>query len=868
MPRDENILDLPPTDDIPIGQESLAQADFNEQIRREFEQKMLGDVADVVQCFSVAAETGDAEGTASLRKPGKKILRAFALLRKFQPDIFENEIEKLRSGPLVDGFLLDRFLDAVAFFERDIADLKLEMANFARKRESSADQDARRRRELEKAARETVIYCHGTDGEKYYFSSTSKPQLTEIAPRAFSPPLLCSFAILEYWELKFGEKKDEDPTSRPFVNWNAVYSFLMNECNKKGHFDPSKFRGRGFFAEGERFLFNTGKELILEGGLRLGIDENPGDFIYSPGPEIVVADDALHTEERAQLLSIIDRFTFEEPIHARFVTGWILMTVVAGALPFKSIMWMTAAAGSGKTLFVEQFASKLLGSAAHYVKHSTTDRGLAQKVGRDSIIFLFEEAEVNDEPSRIRMGKILTALRGGVTKSSASRVVHGSETKLDTTGAFFSINDCIIETADLSRSVRPRLRKPTFEEIACFGTGDAFRDFITEFVTPELSARFLAFGIQNLRAIRETIIRFERVLAPIVRERRHEENFGTILGCAYFLEFATIPSETQIAEWMKLHSIARSTLISGADDRTDAEKVIEILFQSRVQIIDGSNASRGYTISDLLSAALVPGVLGDRIDPAIAKAALERRGIKIDAGNRRVMIASGARCMLDIFEKTAFGKNFFHSLKPLMDENDKRFARTLHYAGIGKVHSLPIKFEKIMGFLGQVENGEADMPMTPEKDLAKRMLEKMFQTQIPTINSVGHARRDIVRDLITCARRWTNNVGVNFDDAENALSKVGIRLCQDEGRIAIAVDHVTLSDLLGRGGSALGKKYWEILDPLVVDRLQSVDFNGIEKTAIVVSDPAHTKQEERIFERDVAAIEAAGANAKNSNPVH
>lgn len=824
-----------PLDDQPTAKQRIRE-NFTVYAIGKYRAEFVGAVDHVVDAVD------DANILDRFLHPSKQFLRAAALFRRAMPDEFEAVFSRL-STVSAPGFSAPRFMKSLVRIDEKLGTLEQEIATDKNESDPPEVRAERQKQTNQKIAAATKVQAVGFAGDRYFYSSNAaKGALVELTARQHERRELFRLAILRYWEIHYGLPGESDKIT---VDWDLAVSDLMQQARDRGVIDPNRIRGRGAWIENGEFIFNTGESIIYDDGFRLPITDAPTQFLYHSGKEIAVADEPLDDADRAAIVKVLKGFNWEDDTHYLMVVGWLLMATIAGALSFRCLMWLTALSGSGKSTIQKLFGT-LFGHACHKIQGTTTIRGLADVVGRDSLVFFYDEAEAAGEAGAARMKSFISELRSSVTgETDAVRAVHARATRIESTGAITSISSIVSEKADISRILLPKMLKIDLSTQERRDRSAENKKIMAEKITPALGEKFLAFGIQNFARIRDTITAFVAHFRNELREDRLAEHNGTAFGCAYYFEEARVPTAEEVAEWCARRGLTRSKLLEGVADRSEVDVVFEVMLTHGVQVIDGSNATRSYSIGELLTAVIRPGAIGNKIDREIARSALSKHGIYVDTTNSRLLLGSSVRALQSVFSKCEFGNNFVDVFKTLQDEDDKKFGGPRLFSGAGRSRACVIKLDKITPFLGleDEEKKETEMlTLTPECEIAEELLKRLMSTEIRAYTIDDRQVQERIRDLIDAQTTMIDYPRVDQRDAGRALAAVGIVADRNPqtgewtGELLVAIDHPRLQDLLSRGGYAAGRRYVDVFKSVAIATKPSVWFGGVQYDALVLKD--------------------------------
>ena len=150
--------------------------------------------------------------------------------------------------------------------------------------------------------------------------------------------------------------------------------------------------------ENGEIVYNVGDHLLVEDEQGILTNTKPllfsgqGREIYLPGPKIRMMDDPSAKQWADELASAILRYRWEDVEHGRYFVGWIVSSLVGGALGFRPMVWMIGDAGTGKTFLLDEVLKKLMGTLLTDVG-SGSEAGLAAMSGNASLPFYIDEFE-------------------------------------------------------------------------------------------------------------------------------------------------------------------------------------------------------------------------------------------------------------------------------------------------------------------------------------------------------------------------------------------------------------------------------------------------------------------------------------------
>jgi len=345
--------------------------------------------------------------------------------------------------------------------------------------------------------------CLGFDNDAYYYQPHSTGQVMRLTRSGHtSGANLCALAPLAYWETIY--------PSRNGVNWTAAASSLFERQSQAGVYSPNRIRGRGAWWDQSSSVLHLGDRLIVSGDSRPVSAGIPGSsYLYQRLTRLAGPGSAEPLDEQSAmvLLEIAERFRWEVPASGLLLAGWVVLAPICGALPWRPHIWLTAAAGSGKSAILERYVAPLLGDLSLPVSGNTTEAGLRQMLRADALPVVFDEAESNERQDQQRMQAVLSLARVASSESRAQTIkgsAEGDAMRFSIRSMFLmsSIATALKQGADKSRFAQLTLRSPNEDDptqrIAHWEALDRDLDrYVTDHIGQRLQARTVSFDPCN-----------------------------------------------------------------------------------------------------------------------------------------------------------------------------------------------------------------------------------------------------------------------------------------------------------------------------------------------------------------------------------
>ena len=356
----------------------------------------------------------------------------------------------------------------------------------------------------------------GYRGDDVLIQSKKTHYLHEIPARTVGQEgQLIRLAPLAFW-------KSLAPNGVLSAKVRAMWAdMIVREAEEQGavSVDNLKMYERGAATtEGGEIVYNIGDCLLTENDSELLRCRKPllfsgqGREIFLPGPRIKLSDHE-HAQKWADAMaSAVLAYRWEHVEHGKSFLGWIVTSLIGGALSFRPVIWMIGGAGTGKTFLLDEVLKKLMGPILTDVG-SGSEAGLASMSGCASLPFFIDEFE----PEKIREGQIanILGLMRIASSSNSARLRSTASGGVSIRRPRFSlllssINTPVLDSASESRIVMVRLSEtpvPNWLEV---------RDRIYAALTKE-----------HALAIRTYIIRHT---ARVVRKAQELENRMIVRG--------------------------------------------------------------------------------------------------------------------------------------------------------------------------------------------------------------------------------------------------------------------------------------------------------------------------------------------------
>jgi len=274
---------------------------------------------------------------------------------------------------------------------------------------------------------------------------------------------------------------------------------------------------------------------LIVDGARVTITDYQTSYAYQKKNSLLRhLAEPLATKEANILVQTCERFEWERKASAVLLAGWIVIAPFAGALKWRPHIWLTGAAGTGKSWVLKNVVRRCLGRFQLALQSKTTEPAVRQALESDAIPVVFDEFEAENEQERARIQSLIDLMRssssddgGMIAKGSA-----GGKSVFYTVRSSWAVAS-IAQTLDMHSDV---------SRITTLGmkrSDDAPKrenaKFIDKHLTDEWVAGLHSRTISLLPVILENIKVFSQAVADELGDTRIGDQLGTMLAGAYSL---------------------------------------------------------------------------------------------------------------------------------------------------------------------------------------------------------------------------------------------------------------------------------------------------------------------------------------------
>jgi putative DNA primase/helicase len=496
----------------------------------------------------------------------------------------------------------------------------------------------------------------GYNSGTYYYMASGTQQITALTASQHSKANLIQLARLAEWDKHF------KPGGAKSVDWDDAMDTLMRECEYRGVFDVSMLRGRGVWYDDGRIMVHLGDRVLVDGSANLPgrVDSR---YIYEAKiPMRASVDDPLTATEAKRYADLIAMAAWEKPLSASLCAGWAVVAHIGGVLNWRPHIWIIGRRGSGKTHVMANMVRPVMGDNVLHVQGHTSEAGIRQDLGVDSLPVLFDEAEGEDAKANDRLQSVLALVRQS-SSETGGKMLKGTtagksmQFQIRSCFAFSSITANLMQQSDKSRVTILELNQDYSRH-----EFQAIVDAQIALLTDDYVQRFYARALAMAPTIRKNAIAFAGAAATALGEQRAGDQLGALLAGAYSLESDDELTAEQARAWVESRDWSEQR--DEARGQSDEQACWSYLLQQRLAV-QTDHGREDLPVGVLLDIATGKSNRGTGVDRQRAEEILMRTGFKVMPDETTVAVSNGAVDIKKMLEGKPWGADWGRVLKRL-----------------------------------------------------------------------------------------------------------------------------------------------------------------------------------------------------------
>lgn len=435
---------------------------------------------------------------------------------------------------------------------------------------------------LDEIESKKIIPLGHHSGNFFYFVPRRK-EVVSLTAEKHTRNQFIAMAPVKYWDKFYPWNPKTDS-----VAWEMVIDELMEQCRRRGRFNPEKIRGIGAWNDDNRILLNFGEVMYSVDGGEFFQTANHGlktSFFYevSENNEINL-NETLTAEERAEIIAAFSLLRFKNPAEVIYLVGWMAIAQVFSMLDWYPHIWLSGERGTGKSTILK-YINKLVQFSL--LDSGSTAAGLRQELKNDAKAILYDESEPDGE----RMKSVISMARACSSPGTATRRgTPGQQVVSTYTHAIFcfgSIQKGLLTSADDSRIVIIEFLPADPKKFI------PLRAAMTKVFA--LRERFFSYVALNSRLLRENIEVAKDSMRELGIESRQADQIGPMIAGFHLIDKGGELKTSDVSEYLQRLNFAESEY-SEANEDTDSVKCLETIFEI---LIDRDHRTIGQMIYDM-----------------------------------------------------------------------------------------------------------------------------------------------------------------------------------------------------------------------------------------------------------------------------
>jgi len=499
----------------------------------------------------------------------------------------------------------------------------------------------------------------GYNTGRFFFLPERSQQVLPLAPAALGVKAnIFSIAPLAHWET------NPDFCAEGKVDYAAVADSLIRQCYEAGIYREDFLRGRGAWWDDGRIVLHLGNRLVVD-GRNIPLMEHTTGYVYQRGLPLEMPHEApLHREDSNRLYQLCQQLSWESPVAANLLAGWIALAPICGVLKWRPHIWITGSAGTGKSWTMSNIVAGILRNISLMIQSSSTEAGIRQMLKQDALPVLFDEADTDDQRGQYNIQKVLELARQASSEGGskiAKGTAHGDAVVFDIRSMFCmaSIGISVKRRADETRVTVLSLKQPLGGKAGAERFAELER-LAAEVCTSEFAAGLIARSCSMAKIIRKNADTFAIAAGQSLGSRRVGDQIGTLLAGAWSL---WSDDEITLEDALKYVRAFSFDDLLPADDSRDETRCMAFLLEQRIRLEVQGKTLGDRTVAELIGYAMYPTGAEEAALAGVAEATLRRYGIRTEPAG--LVVSNTHSAIADMLSSTPWSVGWSVFLKRL-----------------------------------------------------------------------------------------------------------------------------------------------------------------------------------------------------------
>jgi len=394
-----------------------------------------------------------------------------------------------------------------------------------------------------------------------------------------------------------------------------------------------------------------------------------------------------------KLVELCTYLSWERPISAYLLAGWCALAPVCGALNWRSNVFLTGSAGSGKTWVLQNIVSKIVGGAGYSFAANVSEPGIRRALGSDAMPVIIDELEARDEFAAKRIEAIMGLMRYSSSETDAM-IVKGSNSgagveffKIRSMFCTAAIGSMITDYADATRNsvlgLRPVHGKVGEERFKLI------EDYQRQLLTEEWIDRLRSRIVGLIPVIRKNAETFSLAGARVLGTRRLGDQTGTLLAGAYALTSREEITLEAAEEWIdKQDWSEEKEIVADTDGPLCFQRIMEHTIMCEVRTGHGHvKRSIGELVS--IIAKGIHGNADETVSRLTAVDTARRAGVVYVEEGSMVAISNNHSEIGKILHDTPWSANWHRRLKSIKGALSSKLPMSFGHGAVARAILIP-----------------------------------------------------------------------------------------------------------------------------------------------------------------------------------
>ena len=344
------------------------------------------------------------------------------------------------------------------------------------------------------------------DGKGYFLDRHER--LATMALGSITQNKLLTLASLAYWQSGYAGGKDMSRN-----DWITATDDVMEICGRLD-FDHERVRGRGAWREPD------GRVCYHDGFTTIGEPSDKRTYLRMARRDIGLGNPHPDISDLTAILNVVGELNFETRADMIRCLAWSTLAPFAGALPWRPAGLLTGRSEAGKSevvrYIINPLAMPIIASGGE-----STEAGVRQAVGINSMAIVIDEADTDTPKKRQRRDDVLSLMRQSTSDETPKALKgtidgKGMRFTLRSMFLFAAVSPEIESIADDNRLFRVNMESKGH-------TPDQWQKLkqeLTRCITPDICASVRALTWTRLKDIFALADR----IAPIIQKLTHKSS--------------------------------------------------------------------------------------------------------------------------------------------------------------------------------------------------------------------------------------------------------------------------------------------------------------------------------------------------------